>query len=116
MRNSNGKPRTADVTHKPGNVFAQLGRANADDLLRRARVINVINGVIARRRLTQESAAQIAGVDQADISRLANGRVSRFSLDRLLAIVDRLGVAIALQQRRDAAGQLVVEVRELAQV
>jgi predicted XRE-type DNA-binding protein len=111
---SNGKPKTPDVAHKTGNVFAQLGRANADDLLRRARMINVINAVIARRRLTQESAAEVAGVDQADISRLVNGRVSRFSLDRLLAIVDRLGVAIELVQRRDPGGQLVVEVRELA--
>ncbi|HTD38516.1 MAG TPA: helix-turn-helix transcriptional regulator [Candidatus Limnocylindrales bacterium] len=116
MKSSSAKRKTPEVTHKSGNVFAQLGRPDADDLLRKARVINVINSVIARRSLTQESAAQLVGVDQADISRLANGRINRFSLDRLLTIVDRLGVAIAMEQRRDADGHLVVEVHELAHV
>jgi predicted XRE-type DNA-binding protein len=113
MKRGSAKARTS-VTRKSGNVFAQLGRSDADDLLRKARVINVINDVLKRRRLTQDAAAELAGIDQADVSRLANGRVSRFSLDRLLTIIDRLGIEIHLEQRRDKDGHLVVEVRELA--
>jgi len=102
-----------EFTRLTGNVFAQLGRPEADDLLRKSRVINVINDVITRRNLTQEAAAEAAGVDQADISRLANGKLGRFSLDRLFHIIDRLGVGIKLNQHRDDQGHLVIEVREL---
>lgn len=114
MKSSSAKSKAPAVTRKAGNIFAQLGRPNADDLLRKARVTNVINDVIKRRSLTQEVAAELAGIDQADVSRLANGRISRFSLDRLLTIVDRLGIEIHFEQWRDKHGHLVVEARELA--
>jgi predicted XRE-type DNA-binding protein len=101
-----------EVTRMTGNVFAQLGRTNADDLLRRSRVMNVINKAIVERALTQEAAAKAMGIDQADVSRLSNGRVSRFSLDRLLTMVHKLGIEIDLVQRRDDKGNLVVTVHE----
>jgi len=113
MKNNGAKPVTPEVVEKSGSVFAQLGRADADDLLRKARVMNVINAEIKRRGLTQEAAAEVAGIDQADMSRLANGRVSRFSLDRLMAIVDRLELDISIEQRRDEDGHLAVQVRDL---
>jgi predicted XRE-type DNA-binding protein len=113
MSSRSAKREAAEITRKAGNVFAQLGRPNADELLRKARVVNVINDVLTRRGLTQGAAAELAGVDQADISRLANGKLGRFSLDRLLTIVDRLGIEIGIEQRHDEHGHLVVEVREL---
>jgi predicted XRE-type DNA-binding protein len=113
MSSRSGKQEASDFTRKTGNVFAQLGRPNADELLRKARVVNVVNDVIKRRGLTQGAAAELADMDQADISRLANGKVGRFSLDRLLTIVDRLGIEIGIEQRHDEHGHLVVEVREL---
>jgi predicted XRE-type DNA-binding protein len=114
MKNESEKREKPDAIRRTGNVFAQLGLPEADDRLRKARVMAVINDIIRRRGLTQEAAAQIAGIDQADISRIGHGRASRFSLDRLLTIVDRFGVPIALEQRRDENGNLIVEVRELA--
>jgi predicted XRE-type DNA-binding protein len=114
MKNASAKPETHEFTRKNGHVFAQLGRPDADDLLRKTRVMNVINDVVKRRGLTQEAAAELAGVDQADVSRLANGRVSGFSLGRLMTIVDRLGIEIHFEQRRDERGHLVVNVREIA--
>jgi predicted XRE-type DNA-binding protein len=113
MKNSGAKSEKVEIVRRTGNVFAQLGRPDADDLLRRARVMNVINDAIEAQGLTQEAAAAKTGLDQADISRIANGSVGRFSLDRLLTVVDRLGLAIVLEQRRDRQGKLVVEVRKL---
>lgn len=104
------------ITRRTGNVFAQLGRPEADDLLRKSRVLNVINEVLEERHLDQSAAAEILKIDQADVSRLMHGKLSRFSLDRLMALVDRLNVAIVLHQDRDANGHLVVraERHELA--
>lgn len=106
------------VTRRTGNIFAQLGRPGADDLLRKARVLNVIHDVIEERHLDQAAAAKALKLDQADVSRLLHGKLSRFSLERLLTFVDRLGVAIELDQERDTKGGLVVQVarRDLASV
>ncbi|HEX3469185.1 MAG TPA: helix-turn-helix transcriptional regulator [Candidatus Elarobacter sp.] len=98
------------ATRRTGNVFAQLERPGADDLLRKARVLRVIHDVIEERHLDQTSTSKALRIDQADVSRLMNGKLSRFSLDRLLTFVDRLGVAVELHQKRDAKGRLVVEV------
>ncbi len=103
-----------EVARRTGNVFAQLGRRESDDLIRKARVLNVINAVIEERGLDQAAAAEAMGIDQADVSRLTHGKLTRFSLDRLMAFIDKLDVAIEFQQSRDAQGHLVVKVRELA--
>ncbi len=113
MKRSSAKKENVEIVRRTGNVFAQLGLPNADDLVRRARVMSLINDAIEKQGLTQEAAAAKTGLDQADVSRIVNGSVTRFSLDRLLTVVDRLGLAVALEQRRDRQGNLVVEVREL---
>lgn len=109
MKNDAAKAETPEFTRKNGNVFAQLDRPDAVDLLRKSRVMSLISDVVKRRGLTQEAAAALVGVDQADVSRLANGRVGGFSLDRLMTIVDRLDIEIHFEQRRDKHGHLVVE-------
>jgi predicted XRE-type DNA-binding protein len=61
---------------------------------------------------SQSEAAEKAGVDQADISRIANGQSARYSLERLLAIIGRLGMDVEVVQRHEH-GEIAVEVREL---
>ncbi|MGP6188572.1 MAG: helix-turn-helix domain-containing protein [Vulcanimicrobiaceae bacterium] len=97
-----------------GSVFAQLGLPNPEDRLRKARLMSVINDVIKRRGLSQSDVAKLAGLDQADISRIMHGRGARYSTDRLLNVLARLGVDVELIQRRGENGDLVVEVHELA--
>ena len=97
-----------------GSVFAQLGLPDADDLLRKSRLFNVISDTIKERKLTQAAAAEAMGVDQADVSRISNGKLDRFSLERLMTMIHRLGVDIELVQTRDQEGYLVVNVRRLA--
>jgi predicted XRE-type DNA-binding protein len=97
-----------------GNVFAQLGLANAEQRLRKARLMNVINEAIKRRGLSQREAADATGLDQADISRIQHGRGGRYSTDRLLNILVRLRVDVEFSQRRGRAGELIIEVRELS--
>jgi predicted XRE-type DNA-binding protein len=113
MKRTSAKNAKAEIVRRTGNVFAQLGLPEADDLLRRARVMSLINDAIEAQGLTQEAAAAKTGLGQADVSRIVNGSVTRFSLDRLLTVVDRLGIPIALEQRLDRQGNLVVEVRKL---
>lgn len=113
-KNTQKNQEKIEIVRRTGNVFAQLRRPEADDLLRKSRVLSVITEVLEEMNLDQAAAAEKLGLDQADISRLIHGKLSRFSLDRLMTLVDRLGVAIDLCQKRDADGNLVVTVRHLA--
>ena len=112
---SNKRKKTgAEIEVEQGNVFAQLGLAKPEERLRKARLMNVINDVIARRKLSQKDAAESAGLSQSDISKIQHGQGSRYSTDRLLNVLARLGVDVEIVQRQDKAGSVVVEVRELS--
>jgi predicted XRE-type DNA-binding protein len=67
-----------------GNVFADLQLPNADDLLVKAELATQILKETERRGLTQTEVATILGVDQPKLSALKRGRLSGFSLERLL--------------------------------
>ena len=97
-----------------GNVFRQIGLPNPEERLRKARLMNVINVAVKRRSLSQKDAAEAAGLDQSDISRIQHGRGSRYSTDKLLNILARLGIDVEIVQRHDKGGELVIEVRELS--
>jgi len=97
-----------------GSVFEQLGLPNPEERLRKARLMNVINEVCQRRRLSQKDAAAATGLDQSDISRIRHGRGDRYSTDRLLNVLARLGIDVEVVQRHDKAGVLSIEVRELS--
>lgn len=68
------------VTSSRGNVFADLGLANADELLIKAELVRQISNLIDDRKLTQTEAAKILGIDQPKVSALLNGNSLGFQL------------------------------------
>src|ERR1700758_3688578 len=74
-----------------GNVFADLGRPNPEEALAKALLAQKIIDVIRHRRLTQVRAAMILDVDQLKISALMRGRLSGFSIERLMRFLMLLG-------------------------
>ncbi|MEA2818795.1 MAG: hypothetical protein QOJ86_799 [Bradyrhizobium sp.] len=78
------------VTVGSGNVFADLGFANPEEELLKAKLIREIRSIIKRRKLTQAKAAILLGLKQPDVSSIVTGRVGKFSLDRLVRCLDRL--------------------------
>jgi len=78
------------VTASSGNVFADLGFANPEEELLKAKLVREIRGIIKRRKLTQTKAAAMLGLKQPDVSALVTGRVGKFSIDRLVRCLDRL--------------------------
>lgn len=74
-----------ELTKSTGNVFADLGLQDADDLLAKAKLaISVVN-IIEQRGLTQHQAAKLLGTDQSNLSRLKKGRdLEQFTFDRLM--------------------------------
>lgn len=74
-----------------GNVFADLNLPRPDDLLAKAELAAKIIAEIQGRRLTQSQAAIILGIDQPKVSALKQGKLSGFSIERLMRLLLRLG-------------------------
>src|ERR1700694_4498779 len=87
-----------------GNVFADLGLQNADELLVKADLMHAINREIQQRGLTQSAAAELVGVSQSDISNMARGKGERFSQERLLDVLRHLGIDVEICDPRRRAG------------
>ncbi len=86
-----------------GNVFADLGFADADDRLARSELALSIARFIRARKLTQTAAAALLGIDQPKVSRLLAGKLNGFSTEQLLRFLTVLGhdVSIVVRKRRD---------------
>ena len=85
-----------DYSEGSGNVFADLGLPNADELLAKADLAVRITDILRRRRLTQVQAAEILAVDQPKVSALIRGRIAGFSIERLLRFLLLLGADVAI--------------------
>ena len=78
------------VTESSGNVFADLGFANPEEELLKAKLVREIRAIIKRRKLTKTKAAVMLGLKQPDVSALVTGRVGKFSIDRLVRCLNRM--------------------------
>ncbi len=100
------------ITRGTGNVFADLGYADADERQTKLRLAHAINGVIARRRLTQKAAADKLGVNQPKVSALAHYKLDGFSVERLMIFLTALDqdveIVIRKKPRSRAAGRISV--------
>ncbi|MGI8825058.1 MAG: helix-turn-helix domain-containing protein [Chloroflexota bacterium] len=73
-----------DYTVSSGNVFADLGVANPDEADTKADLAFQINSLIELRGLTQTEAAKVLGISQPKVSALMCGKLTGFSIERLL--------------------------------
>jgi len=93
------------VTPSSGNVFADLGIADAEETLAKAEVASRICDIIAERKLSQTMAAAILGIDQPKVSALIRGRLEGFSSDRLFRFLNALDrdVEIVIKPKKQDA-------------
>src|SRR6266404_1414433 len=82
------------VVEGSGNVFADLELADAQDLQVKAELTRQLGHRLKVLGLTQVQAAKRLGLKQPDVSKLANGRHTGFSTDRLLALLSSLEVDV----------------------
>src|SRR5687768_10646602 len=83
--------REIEFEESSGNVFADLGLPDADELLLKAGLARQISAILEERGLTQAEAARILGTQQPRISQLARGALGGFSLERLIRFLNTLG-------------------------
>jgi predicted XRE-type DNA-binding protein len=104
MRIDMAKP-TAELSGKivrsSGNVFADLGFADAGERQTKVRLAIAINDVLQRRGLSQGKAAEMLGINQPKVSALSKYRLEGFSVERLMRFLTSLNqdVEIIIRDR-----------------
>jgi predicted XRE-type DNA-binding protein len=82
-----------------GNVFRDLDQENADAQQFKAILAAEIIKALDREGLTVRAAHGRTGFAAADFSRIRNADLGRFTVERLMAILNRLGSRIEVKVR-----------------
>lgn len=88
-----------EVIRGGGNVFRDLRRENADSEQFKALLAAEIIKALDHERLTVRAAHERTGVAAADFSRIRNADLGRFTVDRLMSILNRLGSRVEVKVR-----------------
>lgn len=100
MAKANGKL-SGKIVRSSGNVFADLGFADAGERQTKVRLAMAINEVLHRRGLSQGKAAELLGINQPKVSALSKYRLEGFSVERLMRLLTSLNqdVEIVIRNR-----------------
>lgn len=74
-----------------GNVFADMGLPDAEEMQAKTLLSIQTHDIIKRRHLTQAQTAELLGIDQPKVSALIRGRLKGFSMERLFHFLNLLG-------------------------
>ncbi len=80
-----------EVYPSSGNVFADLGLPNPDELLVKAELTHRISEIISARQLTETEASKLLEIDRSNLSALLRGKLSDFSIEILFRFLNILG-------------------------
>jgi predicted XRE-type DNA-binding protein len=107
------KSEKLEVVRGSGNVFRDLGHKDADADQCKAILAAEIIKALDRDGLSVRAAHDRTGIAAADFSRIRNAGLGRFTLDRLMSIVNRLGsrVEVKIRVRRADAAEGAVMAR-----
>ena len=99
------KSEKLDLVRGSGNAFRDLGIENADVLQLKAILAGEIIKTLDREGLTVRAAQVRTGMAAADFSRIRKADLGRFTVDRLMTVISRLGsrVDVTVKVRRPGA-------------
>jgi predicted XRE-type DNA-binding protein len=85
------KDEPLEIVRGSGNIFRDFGDPNPDLEQLRAILAARILRVLDERKLSVRAAQKLTGFAAADFSRVRNVDIGRFTIDRLMKMLDRLG-------------------------
>lgn len=93
-----------------GNVFADLGLADADEHIVKANLVLKISQIIKQRDLTQTAAAKAMGIDQPKVSAMLAGQFRGYSVERLMRFLVALGQDVEIVVKPSKRGTAELRV------
>jgi predicted XRE-type DNA-binding protein len=99
---------TITIEKGSGNVYADLGLADAQEMLIKAKLASKIGEIIQRQNLTQQQAAQLLAMPQPKVSLLLRGQFRGISEAKMLECLARLGrdidIVVKPARRKTSSG------------
>lgn len=102
--------RKIEMEEGSGNVFADLGLEDADELFARAQLGFHVHKILQEKKLKQREIAELLGIAQPDVSHLMNGHFSRFTTEKLLNFLRRLDRKVTIQISPHRPGEPYQEI------
>jgi predicted XRE-type DNA-binding protein len=93
-----------------GNVFADMGLDDADELLTRAKLGHSVRMILEKKKLKQREIGQLLEIKQPEVSNLMNGRYTLFSPERLFGFLNKLDRKVTVRVSRRRKGEALQEV------
>jgi len=101
-----------EFAQSTGNVYADLGHVDADEMLVKAQLTTKIGEIIKGRKWTQQKAADVLGLPQPKLSKMLRGQFRGISEAKMLDCLARLGwdvqIVVGPARRSSSAGHVVV--------
>jgi predicted XRE-type DNA-binding protein len=88
------------IEKSSGNIFADIGFTNDQEMLVKANLALKISEIITQRRLTQIEAAAVLGMPQPKLSKLLRGQFHGVSETKMLECLNKLGRDIQIVVRK----------------
>ena len=101
-----------EIEQSSGNVYADLGMADADEMIVKAQLATKIGEIVKSRKWTQQQAAEVLGITQPKLSKMLNGKFRGISEAKMFDCLTRLGrdvrIVIGPAQRSTPTGRVAV--------
>jgi len=98
-----------------GNIFADLGLPDAEEMLLKSTIVIELKRLIKQRKLTQTAAAKLVGVSQADLSKILRGHFRGYSEARLMRMLTAFDQDVEIttrpHRRAGEAGRIIFTPR-----
>lgn len=101
-----------EIEESSGNVYADLGGPDAEEMLVKAQLASKIGDIIKRRKWSQQQAAEVLGVSQSKLSKMLRGQFRGVSEVKMLDCLTRLGrdvqIVVGRARRVNSVGRIAV--------
>lgn len=101
-----------EIEEGSGNIYADLGIANADEMIVKAHLATKIGEIIEDQQWSQQQAAKVLGLPQSKLSRILRGQFRGVSESKMLDCLVRLGrdvkIVIGPARCTESTGQIAV--------
>lgn len=86
-----------EVVRGSGNIYRDLGMPDADVRQTKALMASEIVKILDKEKLSVRKAGELTKYDYADFSRIRNADLSRFTIDKLMMILNRFNRRVSVK-------------------
>lgn len=102
-----------ELTPSSGNVFADMGLEDAEELLTRAKLGVAVRRILENRHLKQQEIVELLGIKQPEVSNIMKGKYHLFSEARLFSFLNKLEKKVTIQISNHQVGEALIDVAEI---